>query len=72
VQTQEAQPTPPNIQLNHISQWDTLTYPSLLPFTILPPPLPTYNNDYPLKFPPKFSYYTNGSFVPPKEQDNGF
>jgi hypothetical protein len=71
-QTQEAQPTPPNIQVNHIFQWDTLTYPSLLPFTILLPSMPTYNTDYPLKFSPEFSYCTDGSFVPPKEQDNGF
>jgi hypothetical protein len=69
---QESRSTPPDIQVNHILQWDILHYPSLLPYTIMPPPLPTYNNNHPLKFPPEFSYYTDGSFVPPKKQDTVF
>jgi hypothetical protein len=36
-----------------------------------PPPLPYYTNNHPLKFPPEYSYYTDGSFVPPKQQENG-
>jgi hypothetical protein len=40
--TQEAQPTPPHTQVNHIPQWNILLYPSLLPLTMAPPPLPYY------------------------------
>jgi hypothetical protein len=68
----ETQPTPPNIHVNHIPQWDTLLYPSLLSLTITPPPLPTYHIPHPLKFPPEFSYYTDGSFMPPRQQEDGF
>jgi hypothetical protein len=34
-------------------------------------PLPHYNNLLPLKFPNKYSYYTNGSFYLPKVNKNG-
>jgi hypothetical protein len=70
-QTQDSRPTPPHIQVNHIAQWDILLYPSLIPLTMAPPMLPYYTNNHPLKFPPEYSYYIDGSFVPPKQQDNG-
>jgi hypothetical protein len=67
---QEAQPTPLNMQVKYILQWDILHYPSLLPHNIVPPPLSNYNSNHLLKFPPEFNYYTDGLFVPPKQQDN--
>ena len=70
-QIQDSQPTPPHIQVNYIVQWNILLYPSLLPLTMVPPMLPYYTNNHPLKFSPKYNYYTDGSFVLPKQQDNG-
>ena len=31
------------------------------------PQLPNYHTNLPLKFHPQFSYYTDGSFIKPKE-----
>jgi ribonuclease HI len=36
-----------------------------------PPLLLDYHTNLPLKFPPLYSYYTNGSFEPPKKKQNG-
>jgi ribonuclease HI len=54
--------TPPNPS----PTWHQLESPPLVNFTQFSPPLPTYDLLFPLKFPPHCSYYTDGSFVPPK------
>jgi len=35
-------------------------------------PLPNYDIYTILKFPPQYSYYIDGSFLPPKEDNNGY
>jgi len=66
--TQIAPPTPPIISVNSSKKWSKSNYPNILPNnTILTPPLPNYQTNLPLKFHPQFSYYTDGSFMKPKE-----
>ena len=66
--TQIAPPTPQNIEVNKCKIWNSLAYPT--PNTYLYntiPQIPNYENDTPLKFPPKYCFYTDGSFNPPKK-----
>jgi hypothetical protein len=64
-------PTPYNIIVNKNTKWNKLLYP---PHTNRPttqaPPIPTYEINTTLKFPPQYSYYTDGSFIPPKQVEN--
>jgi hypothetical protein len=68
---QKAPPTPYNIIVNKNTKWNKLLYP---PHTNRPttqaPPIPTYEINTTLKFPPQYSYYTDGSFIPPKQVEN--
>jgi ribonuclease HI len=66
--TQIAPPTPSNIHVNPSKNWSTSNYPHTLPQCNTPtPPFPNYHTNLPLKFHPQFSYYTDGSFIKPKE-----
>ena len=68
VHIQIAPPTPPNIQVNKSKKWNALAYPATNPPQCdETPPLPNYGNDKPLKFPPQYCYYTDGSFLPPQQ-----
>jgi ribonuclease HI len=68
---QKAPPTPYNTIVNKNTKWNKLLYP---PHTNQPttqtPPIPTYEINTTLKFPPQYSYYTDGSFIPPKQAEN--
>ena len=56
VHTQIAPPTPPNIQLNKSKKWNAITYPiTNLPQNNETPPLPHYETNKPLKFPPNIA-----------------
>ena len=69
---QKAPPTPINTPVNKNPTWNKLIYP---PHNNTPtshmPPLPNYEINTQLKFPPQYSYYTDGSFVPPKRANDG-
>jgi hypothetical protein len=69
---QIAPPTPPNTKVNKSTKWNKLIYP---PYNnshnIDIISLPNYEINTTLKFPPQYGYYTNGSFVPPKGDNNG-
>ena len=68
IHTQIAPPTPPNIQVNKSKKWNALAYPTTnLPQNYKIPPLPNYENNKSLKFPPQYCYYTDGSFLPPQQ-----
>ena len=63
---QKAPPTPLNTPVNKNTRWNKLLYPPHTnPSTPNIPPLPNYKTNTTLKFPPPYSYYTDGSFVPP-------
>ncbi|HYP43255.1 MAG TPA: RNase H family protein [Candidatus Nitrosocosmicus sp.] len=65
---QIAPPTQPNTQVNKSKEWNTLTYHiDNIPTNYNLPPLPNFGNDKPLKFPPHYCYYTDGSFLPPQD-----
>jgi ribonuclease HI len=65
---QIATPTPPNTTVNPSKKWAKLKYPNTLSHTHTPTPqLPNYQTNFPLKFHPQFSYYTDGSFMKPIE-----
>jgi ribonuclease HI len=66
-----APPTPLPIQVNNCKIWNSLTYPPIITFPHLIPPLPHYQHHPPPKFPPCYNYYTDGSFKPPKQRING-
>jgi hypothetical protein len=68
---QTAPPTPHNTIVNKNPKWNKLLYP---PYTNRPttqiPAIPTYAINTTLKFPPRYSYYTDGSFIPPRQAEN--
>jgi ribonuclease HI len=65
-------PIPPHTPVNPNAHWHKSPYPpSLRRHTISSLPLPTYATHFPPKFQPKISYYTDGSFIPPKENNDG-
>ena len=71
VRTQIVPPTLPNIQVDKSKKWNALTYPiTNLPQNDEIPPLPNYETNKPLKFPPQYCYYTDGSFLPPQQIDD--
>ena len=71
VHTKIASLTPLNIQVNKSKKWNPFVYPTTnLPQNDEMPPLPNYENNKPLKFPPQYCYYTNGSFLPPQQIDD--
>jgi ribonuclease HI len=59
-------PTPDAHPPNPSSTWTKLVYPPNPSSLPTPPPLPNYNITLPQKFLPQHSYYTDGSFKPPK------
>jgi hypothetical protein len=63
-------PTPINTKVHKHPKWTKSTYPSQI-YPTNASPLPDYSNIHQSKFPPQYYYYTNGSFVPPKQQANG-
>jgi len=65
---QNAPPTPYDTPVNKNPNWNKLLYPppTISPATIIPP-APNYEIHTTLKFPPQYSYYTDGSFIPPKK-----
>jgi hypothetical protein len=70
---QAAPPTPMATPVNHSTKWAKLTYPPLPPI-IQPLDTPLIicpERCLPLKYPPQFCYYTDGSFKPPKETSRG-
>ena len=71
VHTQIAPPTPPNILINKSKKWNALAYPTTnLPQNDGIPPLPIYENNKSLKFPPQYCYYRDGSFLPSQQIDD--
>ena len=71
VHTKIALPTPPNIQVNKSKKWSALTYPTTnQPQNDVILPLPNYENNKPLKFPPQHCYYIDDSFLPPQQIDD--
>jgi hypothetical protein len=68
ISIQIAQPTPPQTKVQHHKTWNILLDPSFPIYPTHPPqPFPTYTVALPLKFPPEYSYYIDGSFYPPKQ-----
>ena len=73
VHPQSAPPTPPNIQVNESKKWNALTYSTTnLPQNDEIPPLPNYETNKSLKFPPQYCYYTNGSFLLPQQTNDSW
>ena len=71
IHTQIAPPTPPNTQVNKSKKWNAFAYPTTnLPQNDEIPPLPNYENNKSLKFPPQYCYYTDGSFLPSQQIDD--
>ena len=70
---QIAPPTPLDILVNRNTKWTKLIYPPLPPTTQIHTNPWTINPEQclPLKYPPQFCYYTDGSFKPPKQINNG-
>ena len=68
-----APPTPINTLVNRNKKWSQLTYPPPPPLTHVTNIPITTNQDIclPLKYQPQFCYYTDGSFIPPKEITHG-
>ena len=68
---QHAPLTPRNIPVNKNAKWNKLLYPRHInPPTTNTPSLPNYEINTTLKFPPQYSYFIDGSFVPPiKDND---
>ena len=65
-------PTPPNTKVNKNTKWNKLTYPPYnTPQNIWVDPLPNFEIHTTLKFSAQYSYYTDGSFLPPKEAEDG-
>jgi hypothetical protein len=64
-------PTPPNIQINSSLLWNKILFPPPPLQNIDPPLMPNYSINSHCKSSPKFSYYIDGSFIPPKEEANG-
>jgi hypothetical protein len=66
--TQLAQPTPPRTRVKTEKNWHILSIPSYPVRTNTSTPhFPNYTFALPQKFPPMYSYYTDGSFKPPKQ-----
>ena len=65
-------PTPLNTAVNPNKKWSKLNYPNVPANNNIPiPQLPNYQTNLPLKFHPQFNYYTDGSFMNPKEINPG-
>jgi hypothetical protein len=63
-----APPTPPYTKVKNDKTWHTLPTLFFPPYTNSNIPLfPHYTFALPLKFPLEYSYYTDGSFTPPKQ-----
>ena len=72
IHTQTASPTPLNTTVNPSKKWAKSTYPNPPTNNNTPiPQLPNYHTNFPPKFHLQFSYYTNGSFMGPKEINPG-
>ena len=71
IYAQIAPPTSLNTQVNKSKKWNAFTYPTTnLPQYVEIPPLPNYENNKSLKFPPQYCYFTDGSFLPPQQIDD--
>ncbi|HYP42844.1 MAG TPA: RNase H family protein, partial [Candidatus Nitrosocosmicus sp.] len=69
---QIAPPTPHNTPVNKNKLWNKLIYPPPINTSSLnTPPLPAFTSTSTLKFQPQYSYYTDGSFIPPTEAPDG-
>jgi ribonuclease HI len=68
----EAPATPKQIRINPSHSWTKLLPPPTPIIHTFIPPLPNYYLPHPPKFLPEFSYFTDGSFVPPKQDSDGF
>ena len=72
IHTQIAPPTHLNTAVNPSKKWAKLNYPNAPIDDNIPiPQIPNYQTNLPLKFHPQFSYYTDGSFMKPKEINLG-
>ena len=72
IHTQIAPPTPLNTAVNPSKKWAKSNYPNTPTNNSTPIPLPpNYQTNLSLKFHPQFSYYTDGSFMKPKEINPG-
>ena len=69
---QIAPPSILNTLVNHTTKWTKLTCPPTPPHIQTPTNTWNINREQclPLKFPPQYCYYTNGSFKPPKQTNN--
>jgi hypothetical protein len=64
-------PTPNNTTVNRNNNWNKLLYPPHTnPSTTHIPPIPNYETQPTLKFPSQYSYYTDGSFIPPMKAND--
>ena len=72
--SQVAPPPPQNIEVNKCTTWNALIYPTKNIHTLNNniPPLPNYTNEIPIKFPPQYCYYTDGSFIPPMKVGDSY
>jgi ribonuclease HI len=64
---QIAQPIPPRTRVKTEKSWHILSTPYPMRTNMPTPHFPNYTFALPQKFPPMYSYYTNGSFTPPKQ-----
>ena len=64
-------PTPNNTPINKNTKWNKLLYPPHNNPSITPiPPIPNYEIQHTLKFLPQYSYYIDGSFIPPMKAND--
>ena len=69
---QKTPPTPLNTQVNKSTNWNKLPYPPYNEVSNDPiPTIPHFAINTTKKFPPQYSYYTYGSFVPPRKASDG-
>ena len=69
---QNIPPTPNNTHVNKNTKWSKLLYPPHTNSTLTPiPPIPSYETLHTLKCPSQYSYYTDGSFIPPMQANDG-
>jgi ribonuclease HI len=64
-------PTPTNTKIHKHPKLNKSSYPPQLN-PLMAPQLPDFPHIHQPKFPPQYCYYTDGSFIPPKQQANGF
>lgn len=65
---QQTPPTSPNTIVYKNNKWNKISYPPHKNLrNVYIPTLPNFEVNTTLKIPPQYSYYTDGSFMPPKK-----